>query len=272
MNKRFSIGEMAKLHNLSIKTLRYYDEINLFNPSYVDENSGYRYYITEQFERLNTIQYLKKLGFSLKEIKDYLEHRDIDKFLHLLVEQKKLTEKKIRELERINLRHEKRIQDIVSAKKIRNLDEPIIVKLSQRKILQLVRRINTEEELELSLRQLESLSGLNGSIFIGGVGLTVDKDNLKQHKFNEYNSIFIIDEETIHYQPLAAFPEGLYACIFYNGNHDNSAKYYEKLLQYIDKNKYKIIGDSIERTIIDHYVSGNECDDLTEIQIPIKKS
>jgi len=40
MKIRFTIGEMAKLHNTQIKTLRYYDEIGVFKPIEVDENNG----------------------------------------------------------------------------------------------------------------------------------------------------------------------------------------------------------------------------------------
>jgi len=55
MKNRFSIGEMSILHNVPVKTLRYYDEIGLFKPIEVDSNNRYRYYSTEQFEQLNTI-------------------------------------------------------------------------------------------------------------------------------------------------------------------------------------------------------------------------
>lgn len=81
MENKFSIGEMARLHNTTIKTLHYYHKINLLNPIYTDQNNGYRYYSTDQFEQLNTINYLKELGFSLEEIKKHLEHRGIDSFL-----------------------------------------------------------------------------------------------------------------------------------------------------------------------------------------------
>ncbi|AIQ47318.1 hypothetical protein R70723_16535 [Paenibacillus sp. FSL R7-0273] len=61
MNSMFLIGEMAKLFQIDIRTLRYYDEIGLFTPASVDVHTGYRYYSIEQFESLNTILYLKKL-------------------------------------------------------------------------------------------------------------------------------------------------------------------------------------------------------------------
>ena len=59
MNKLFTIGEMAKLFGINAKTLRYYDEIGLIRPEHTDPMTGYRYYSTGQFERLNTIKYLE---------------------------------------------------------------------------------------------------------------------------------------------------------------------------------------------------------------------
>ena len=48
MRELFSIGEMAKLFQTNIRTLRYYDEIGLLKPEWRDDNSGYRYYSTKQ--------------------------------------------------------------------------------------------------------------------------------------------------------------------------------------------------------------------------------
>lgn len=41
MKEFFTIGEISKLFNINKKTLRYYDEIDLFKPSYVDEHNKY---------------------------------------------------------------------------------------------------------------------------------------------------------------------------------------------------------------------------------------
>ena len=46
MRELFTIGEMAKLFQTNIRTLRYYDEIGLLKPEWRDDNSGYRYYST----------------------------------------------------------------------------------------------------------------------------------------------------------------------------------------------------------------------------------
>lgn len=63
------IGEFSKLTGVPIRTLRYYDEIDLFKPVDIDLFTDYRYYKEEQVEDLNLINELKKVGFSLEEIK-----------------------------------------------------------------------------------------------------------------------------------------------------------------------------------------------------------
>ena len=67
------IGEFAKLFNVTIKTIRFYEEKELLQPCYIDKYSGYRYYNEENIKQMNEILYLKKLGFSLEEIKKYDE-------------------------------------------------------------------------------------------------------------------------------------------------------------------------------------------------------
>lgn len=84
MGKLFLIGEISKLFRIDIRTLRYYDEIRLFTPALVDEQTGYRYYAIEQFERLNTILYLKALNIPLKEMKQFIDNRNMEDVLVLL--------------------------------------------------------------------------------------------------------------------------------------------------------------------------------------------
>jgi len=67
----YKIGDFSKETGVPIKTLRYYNEIDLFNPVEVNLFTGYRYYSSDQIEDLNLILKLKKVGFSLEEIKKY---------------------------------------------------------------------------------------------------------------------------------------------------------------------------------------------------------
>ena len=69
----YKIGEVSTLCNISIKTLRYYEELGLIKPIKVDIYSGYRYYDESNIEIIYKIQLLKELGFSLQEIKEFDE-------------------------------------------------------------------------------------------------------------------------------------------------------------------------------------------------------
>src|SRR5512138_940620 len=67
------IGDFSKLSRVSVKTLRFYDEMGLLKPVQVDRFTGYRYYEFDQLPRLYRILALKDLGFSLEEIGHLLE-------------------------------------------------------------------------------------------------------------------------------------------------------------------------------------------------------
>jgi MerR family transcriptional activator of bmr gene len=87
MEKYFSIGEISKLSNLSVQTLRHYDKLGLLKPSLVKDN-GYRYYSLEQFYKLDSIIFYRKLGLSLSEIKEIISNKiNIEDALGLLQNQ-----------------------------------------------------------------------------------------------------------------------------------------------------------------------------------------
>jgi DNA-binding transcriptional MerR regulator len=69
----FKIGDFSRLTQVSIKTLRYYDEIGLLKPAQIDRFTNYRYYTADQLPRLNRILALKDLGLSLDQITDLLK-------------------------------------------------------------------------------------------------------------------------------------------------------------------------------------------------------
>ena len=271
MKNKFTIGEMSKLHNIPIKTLRYYDGIGLFKASEVNENNNYRYYSTEQFEQLNAIKYLKFLGVSLKEIGKHMETRDANSFIALLKQRQEVTNNTIKSLNVINNQFSNRIHEIEQALQINVVEEPFLKQIQNRAIIRIDEQIRSEAEWEMALRKLENLIGGSPASFIGRVGLTVAKDNIAEHRFQEYSSVFILWEEPLVENTfIKCFDAGNYVCIYYRGNHSVSKKYYEKLLQFISSKGYEIDGDSIERTIIDDYITREKGLHLTEIQIPVK--
>ena len=70
---KLKIGEFSKMMQVTVKTLRHYEQRGLLLPDEVDEWTGYRYYSMKQMQRLNTIRGLQRQGFTLEEIKELLE-------------------------------------------------------------------------------------------------------------------------------------------------------------------------------------------------------
>lgn len=72
----FKIGEFSKLGQVSVRMLRYYDQMGLLKPGHTDKWTGYRYYTIEQLARLNRIVALNGLGLTLQQIGDLLAKDD----------------------------------------------------------------------------------------------------------------------------------------------------------------------------------------------------
>lgn len=77
----YKIGEFANVVKSNIKTIRYYDEIDLLKPKVIDKFTSYRYYDEDNVREYYSIMLLKKLGFSLEEIKLYKDNLSDDIFL-----------------------------------------------------------------------------------------------------------------------------------------------------------------------------------------------
>lgn len=97
----YRIGEFSQITHLTIKALRYYDEVGILKPSLVLDN-GYRFYNEEDFQRAMQIQLLKSLNFSINEIKDVftnvVDENDLQDYLlekKLMIEKQMRNEKKI---------------------------------------------------------------------------------------------------------------------------------------------------------------------------------
>ena len=69
---KMHIKEFADYTGVSVRTLHYYDEIDLLKPATVDKDNGYRYYNEKSAERMFEIIFLREMDFSLKSIKDIL--------------------------------------------------------------------------------------------------------------------------------------------------------------------------------------------------------
>ncbi|MCH5263744.1 MAG: MerR family transcriptional regulator [Lachnospiraceae bacterium] len=97
MSQYMSIGKISKLKNVSIKSLRYYDQIGILKPAFVNTETNYRYYTKDQLYLLDAITVCIKLGIPLKDLNNYVENNSIN-LQKLLYDGKILAEQKIMEI------------------------------------------------------------------------------------------------------------------------------------------------------------------------------
>ncbi len=149
----YKIGELSRLSQIPVKTLRFYDAEGILVPDVIDEFTGYRYYGAAKLSDCYRIVALKELGFSLSEIKEFLS----------LPKEKvsELVEAKEAELNVIKAQTEARIRvlrNLNSALKESACMFDIIIRKSDEIRLLFDRRIvSGPEESEAILAQLRSV-------------------------------------------------------------------------------------------------------------------
>lgn len=83
----YTIGELSRITNTTIKALRHYHDKGVLVPSYIEETTNYRYYNHSDVEKVSVIATLKLVGFSLNEIAVLLREKpdddDISALLHI---------------------------------------------------------------------------------------------------------------------------------------------------------------------------------------------
>ena len=83
---------------VTVKTLRHYEQKELLIPDEVDEWTGYRYYSVGQMLKLNSIRNLQRLGFKLEEIRDLYDEESHVPSVEQLTEKIKETESQLQQL------------------------------------------------------------------------------------------------------------------------------------------------------------------------------
>jgi len=97
-NKLLFIGELSKLTGASLRSLRYYEKINLLKPTYVDPDSGYRYYSLDQTPLVELIMFCIELGIPLKELAKFTDADDTIDFRAFLAQGKEIAGEKLQKI------------------------------------------------------------------------------------------------------------------------------------------------------------------------------
>lgn len=269
----FKIGDFSKLSKVSIRMIRYYDEIGLLVPASVDSLTGYRYYAAKQIGEISKIILLRDIGFTSIEIFKFLSLTDI-------VSKKKMLEsKKIQTLETVSFENHK--LEMISST-IRNLDK----ERSNMDFTVIIKSIPSYKVV--SLRQIIPAYDQEGILWhkIGGF---VQKQKIKCVGLNlaiyhdESCKDSDVDVEVV--MQVDEFKENKDGFVFKNlpslekvvsilipGDYSNIATAFEFLGQWIYSNHYSIVGNVRQIPIKGPWSEKNPDDYLTEIQFPVEEN
>jgi len=236
----YTVGEVAKLSNLSVQTLRYYDQIDLFKPAYIDTLTNYRYYHDNQIFYLDIIKSLKYIGITLEDIKKALGLTS-GELLGFLEQQEQRIEEKISRLNEVKytlLKTKKQIQE--------QIDIPVFGEVY----------VQAEEEmpiLQVTTTELTPISNTNthyatlikiieneGSVLNSRYGCIYPIAPYSDVSDIIYDAIFtpLLTERTFsQLSPnvkQTIKPAGKYACIAFIYHPDTYFSFYEKLRKHVE--------------------------------------
>ena len=269
---KLKIGEFSQLMQVTVKTLRHYEQKGLLFPDTVDEWTGYRYYSVDQMQKLQAIRDLQNLGFSLDEIKDLFEDNSHIPSIRQLTEKIKETEAQLRQLV---VRRNRLLEWRNSRKEMKTMEKfsiqslPEIIVASHREVLPDYAAIGPMciGKIGPEMQRLGCKCPSPGYCF------TVEHDS--EYKPTDVDIEYCEqveemgeDSAIIQFKRLPAVPKAL--CMKHVGPYERFYESFIEAFRYIEEKGYKPVGQ--HRTC---YVDGawNQKDPekwLSIIQIPIE--
>lgn len=269
------IGDFSKFSRVSIKTLRYYDEIGLLKPAEVDKFTRYRYYSVDQLSRLNRIIGLKDLGLSLEEINQLLaDNPSAEKVIELLRAKREAAIARLYEEESWLRRVEEWLRRIEKEGAMPEYDV-VIKKLEAVKVASVRDVIPSYNEVSRLFNELFSyLAGQR--VQFAGPPLTIYHDAEYREKDTDLEVAVPIagtipTTERIKMQVLPGIEQA--ACLIHKGHYENLHLAYKALMNWVEANGYQINWPNRE-VYLKGPGNGNKNDPstyVTEIQLPVKE-
>ncbi|WP_025117149.1 MerR family transcriptional regulator [Lysinibacillus fusiformis] len=263
-----SIGEFSKISHLTLKTLRYYDEIGLLKPASIDSQNNYRYYHLSQLKTALMITRLKNYLFSLEEIKVILANSEDTDFLNAKMQtnQEKL-KKYITDYSSLLKKLELDIQRLNKAEHIMGYLDKIEIKLMNHltfHILSQRKQINTADFL-LHFNELLSRALFANLAPIAKPLAIFHSSEYVPEKYDVEMAIPLAEATN----NTKVFNPGLCAMATLTGSYEELPSIHTKLHMWIEDNNYKLNGAPFEVYQTDPYSTPEE-NHIVEVYFPIK--
>ena len=279
------IGDFSKLSRVSVKTLRYYDEVGLLKPVEVDRFTGYRTYSIGQLARLNRILVFKDLGFSLEQIAQLLDESlpaaQIRGMLRL--KEAEIQDRVREEHERLAL-VEARLGQIEQEGSMPAYDV-VIKKVEPQLVASLRGVIPTYADQGGLWDEMDAFLGRHKANPVGPCLSIYHDTEYKEHDVDvevcEPLGQPISGNERVKVYTLPAVET--MACVIHRGDFRSIGETYNALVAWIESNGYRIIGPNREVYVLAvgasqagveypaRYLTDKDENRVTEVQFPVAK-
>ena len=267
------IGDFSKLSRVSVKALRYYDEMGLLRPVKVDPFTNYRYYEHDQLPRLYRILALKDLGFTLEEIGHLLEGGlPIEQMRGMLkLRQAEIRQRVAEEAVRLE-RVERWLSQIEQGDSMSKYD--IVIKKIEPTMMASVRGVvRTPPEQRTLWNELMSYLGQQGTRMIGPPMALYHDNEAKEYDWDIEVCMPITDQLASEGRVNVYALQGveMAACVVHTGPFATIGEAYDAMAKWISENGYRIVGPARELNLrlpepIDNQQDPNT---VNEIQFPV---
>ena len=264
-----SIGSFSKIAQVTTKALRYYDEIGLLKPFFVDPQTGYRFYAAQQLKDMLLINRLKGYRFSLDEITRIVQNpTDTAFFLQIMKEKEQSLVEELVTYQQLlaDIKHSRLLLE--RGKSImENFDNlPITLKDSAPMNLLYVREIiNVKDYPQLLGKLFTGLAAQNLTIL--GPPMTFHHSEEYTPSHYDMEAAIPVKETTPNTRIL---PSTLCAFVAYKGNYQNLPGLYAAMQSWLEDEGCTLNGSPYE--IYDTDPNTTPADEnITQIYFPVKK-
>ena len=152
MKEYYTISEISRLYGIGVDSLRYYERIGALSPRRGENN--YRLYSLKDIYRLNIIRDLLTLGFSVKQIGEYLGRQNVESTLSMLEEEKEKIRQQRERLKQMERAIGERMEHL---EKFRTVEAGrfACVSCPERCCLRLNAEIRRDEEMDYAVKRLQ---------------------------------------------------------------------------------------------------------------------
>lgn len=250
MKEYFTIGELAELFGLNIQTLYYYDSIGIFSPRERSGKSGRRKYEFDQIYELATVSYMRRLGYSLEEIKESRTSLNSSKAVDIMKQRSQELRRQWQELLNIDEAIQRKIRFVEQEMKGIRLDEITVKHFEDRKFIS----IGDEELLyrENSFYFYPTIAFYEGDRKYFGAYLYPDDEEIP---------------ETIHQSRIQIIQGGDFLCGYHLGGYEGVPDTIRRLRE--ARPDLELGAQAINFNILDQFVESDNENFITAMQIRV---